>query len=244
MREAGLFDERSTVPLPGDDRAGFRFLLGRSLHILGFCTVLVTFAYFFIDKPVARGAYDYGLNQYDIFKWMTYIPLLLQALAPLMIVWAVIHLAWRPLPRLERTLFAASVSLLITLVFKDHLKFVFGRYWPDTWIHNNPSLLRNGAYGFHPFHGGIAYASFPSGHAARIFSVMSIVWIAYPRWRWLCVVGCASVIIGLLGMNYHFVSDIVAGASLGCITGMYAAHFFRLDSSRERHRVPDEETAE
>jgi membrane-associated phospholipid phosphatase len=129
-------------------------------------------------------------------------------------------------------LFAAAVNLYITLVFKDHLKFAFGRYWPDTWLKTpNPSLVQDGAYGFHPFHGGEAFDSFPSGHTARIFAILSVVWIAAPRWRWLCVLGCGSVIVGLVGMNYHFVGDVIGGAGLGTITGMYAAHFFQLDSS-------------
>jgi hypothetical protein len=37
-------------------------------------------------------------------------------------------------------------------------------------------------------------------------------------------------------MNYHFVGDIMAGAGLGSITGMYAAHFFRLDALSEANR--------
>ncbi len=57
--------------------------------------------------------------------------------------------------------------------------YVFGRDWPETWIDNNPSLIRDGAYGFHPFHGNSAYGSFPSGHTARTLAVAAVVWIAY-----------------------------------------------------------------
>jgi membrane-associated phospholipid phosphatase len=231
-------DNQTLAQPPSTETVIFRGLLRRSLIILFLCAGLVTVASFFVDKPVAYCVSDCQINrfkvfnEYELLKWLTYSPIVLEAAAPLMIVLAVLLLAWRPLPRFERTLFAAAVNLLITLVLKDHLKFVFGRYWPDTWLHPpNPSLLRDGAYGFHLFHSGMAYASFPSGHTARIFSFLTVVWVAYPRWRWLCLVWYATVIIGLVGMNYHFVGDVIGGAGLGWITGMYAAHFFGLDPS-------------
>jgi hypothetical protein len=38
----------------------------------------------------------------------------------------------------------------------------------------------------------------------------------------------ASVVLGLVGMNYHFVGDTIGGAFLGAWTGMYAARFFQV----------------
>src|SRR5262249_11783251 len=81
------------------------------------------------------------------------------------------------------------------------------------------------AYGFHPFHGGSAYASFPSGTTARTLAVAAIVWIAYPRWRWACGLGSVAVAAGLLGMGYHFVGGGIAGGFFGGIVGTGTAHF-------------------
>jgi hypothetical protein len=67
---------------------------------------------------------------------------------------------------------------------------------------------------------------------------MSVVWVAYPKWRWVCVLACGSVVVGLVGMDYHFVGDVVAGAFLGSVTGMYASHFFRLDQGSARSSDP------
>jgi membrane-associated phospholipid phosphatase len=208
-------------------------LLRRAVIALLLCAALVTVCYFFVDRPFAYFVHDHRLNRFEAFDWMTYPPIALQALAPVVVVLAVVRLARGPLTRLESTLFCAAINLMVTLSLKDALKVACGRYWPDTWVHNNPSLIRDGAYGFHPFHTGAAYESFPSGHTARIFAVMSVLWIAYPRWRWLYVVACASVIVGLLGMNYHFVGDVVGGAFVGAVAGMYAAHFFRLDGTSQ-----------
>ena len=66
---------------------------------------------------------------------------------------------------------------------KSQLKLVFGRTWPDTFRDNNPSFLHDGVYGFNFFHGGHAYASFPSGHTAVTCAVISVLWIYYPAWR-------------------------------------------------------------
>jgi membrane-associated phospholipid phosphatase len=112
---------------------------------------------------------------------------------------------------------------------------LFGRYWPETWTENNPSLIGDGAYGFHPFHSGPWFGSFPSGHTLRAVSFLSVFWIVYPRWWSFWAAVCLSVIVGLVGMNYHFVGDTVGGAFLGALTGTYTTRFFRLAPAR-----PDE----
>src|SRR5262249_45727569 len=69
------------------------------------------------------------------------------------------------------------------------------------------------------------YGSFPSGHTARTLAVAAVVWIAYPRWRWVCGLGSLAVAVGLLGMDYHFVGDVIAGGFVGGIVGAYTARY-------------------
>jgi membrane-associated phospholipid phosphatase len=133
---------------------------------------------------------------------------------------------------------AACVSLVLADQFRETLAFVFGRYWPETWVNDNPSLIRDGAYGFHPFHGGSAYASFPSGHTARTLAVAAVVWIAYPRWRWACGLASGAVAAGLLGMDYHFVGDVIAGCFVGAIVGAYTAHYLGLGQPHRLGSAP------
>jgi membrane-associated phospholipid phosphatase len=211
-----------------------RQLLARSSLILAVCAALVVVCYFFVDRPVASFVYREGFRRYVWLKWLTYAAEALEPLGLLVLLLTGLKAAWRPLTRFETALLAAAVNLLLTLTLKEYLKFAFGRYWPTTWVGDNPSFIDNDAYGFHPFHRGAAYDSFPSGHTARIVAVVSVLWLAYPRWRWACGLAVAAVVVGLVGMNYHFVGDCVGGAGLGAITGLYTAALFRLTTPAPR----------
>ena len=90
-----------------------------------------------------------------------------------------------------------------------------------TWVLNNPSFIRDGVYGFNPFHGGPGFASFPSGHTTVTCAVMSVLWMCYPRFRPLYAMCVVAVAIGLIGADYHFLSDCIAGAFLGVSTGWF-----------------------
>ena len=105
---------------------------------------------------------------------------------------------------------------------KGALKYAFGRTWPETWEHQNPSFIRDGIYGFFPFHGGAAYGSFPSGHMTAVCAAMTVLWQLWPRGRPVYALAAAAAGLGLLCMNYHFLSDILAGACLGWIVGQIA----------------------
>jgi membrane-associated phospholipid phosphatase len=128
-------------------------------------------------------------------------------------------------------LLVACVSLIVADDFRISLGDVCGRYWPDTWTHDNPSLIGTGAYGFHPFQRGDDVGSFPSGHSARILSFAAVWVIAMRGSRTVQVVAivlCAPMLVSLVLVNYHFVSDVIAGSVLGGLIAMYAAHLARL----------------
>jgi membrane-associated phospholipid phosphatase len=203
----------------------FGRLLRHSLVGLILCAALVVFCYWFVDRAVAFYVHDHRFSDYIVLKWLTYPPPILQAWVPVVLVLLLIRRAWGPFRRWERMVLAAGVGMVLADQFRESLGYVFGRYWPDTWINDNPSLIQDGAYGFHPFHGGSAYMSFPSGHTARTLAVAAVVWIAYPKWRWACVLAAAVVAVGLLGMDYHFVGDVIAGGFVGGIVGAYTATY-------------------
>lgn len=214
-------------------RRKYATLLRRAVLTLLVSAALVTLCYFLCDRPVAYYMHDRHFDRFAVLLWLTYIPMAFDAIAPIILVLAAMKLTWASWTRFDRTLIAASVSIMIGVGFEYYLKFLFGRYWPETWVDHNPSLIGDGAYGFHPFHGGSDYGSFPSGHTARTFAVLSVIAGAYPAWRWPCFAVCGLVIVGLIGMNYHFVGDTIGGAALGTLTAMYAFYLFQLDRHRQ-----------
>jgi membrane-associated phospholipid phosphatase len=203
----------------------FAQLLRRTLVALFLCAALVALCYFFVDRPVAFFVHNHRFADDRVLKWVTYLPPALQTCVPLLLAAFAVRRAWGPWRRWEQVVVVACISLLLAEQFRGSLAYAFGRYWPETWINGNPSLIGDGAYGFHPFHHGIAYDSFPSGHTARTVAVATVVWIAYPRWRWACGLACLAVALDLLALDYHFVGDLIAGGFVGGIVAAYAARW-------------------
>lgn len=201
----------------------FRRLTLRSAVALAIGAALAAACYAWIDRPVAFYVHDHQFNQYRVFKWLTYPPPWVQTFSPLLLAVLIASRAWRPWPRCQLALFVACLSLIVADEFRTSLGDLMGRYWPETWHDNNPSLIGNGTYGFHFLASGDDVGSFPSGHAARILGFVSVWWIAVPRTRVFCVAASAPMLVSLVAMNYHFVGDVVAGSFLGGIVGAIAA---------------------
>jgi membrane-associated phospholipid phosphatase len=81
--------------------------------------------------------------------------------------------------------------------------------------------VRDNVYGFHFFQSGKSFESFPSGHAAVAAAVLSVIWILFPNLRVFCTIGLIAVDIGLVALNLHFLSDVVAGSFVGVSTGLF-----------------------
>ena len=205
----------------------YRTLLLRTLISAAFCLVGVVICYFWVDRPVAFFVYHHHINSIQIFRWLTYPPPEVQNWSALVLTILVVRRAWGSFLRWQKTLFVACLSLIVADDFRISLGDVFGRYWPETWTHDNSSLIGTGTYGFHPFQRGDDIGSFPSGHATRILAFASVWLIAMPGSRTvqvIVIVFSASMLVSLVAMNYHFVSDVIAGGVLGGIVAMYAAH--------------------
>ena len=211
----------------------YRNLLRRSLIVTGSCILAVVMCYFWVDRSVAFFVYDHHINKIEVFRWLTYPPPEVQNWSALVLAILIVRRAWGPFVHWQKVLLVACLSLIVADNFRISLGDVCGRYWPETWTHDNPSLIGTGTYGFHPFQRGDDVGSFPSGHAARILAFATVWLIAMPRSRTVQVVVIilsASMLVSLVAMNYHFVSDVIAGSVLGGIVAMYAAHLARLQT--------------
>ena len=112
-----------------------------------------------------------------------------------------------------------------TILCKQELKILFGRYWPSTWSHNNLSLIHDGVYGFDWFHG--TNSSFPSGHSTFVAIICLSLALIYPRLRYWCYALIAVMVISLVTLNYHFLGDCFAGIALANLFAILGLILYR-----------------
>lgn len=189
------------------------------------CIVIVVLSIFFIDKPLAIWFYTQNLQQHPVFIYLTYIPNLFIYLSTIALIGLLLTLKLHRLNRkFLKVILAVSISSYVSLLFTKFFKFIFGRIGPGYWSTHNFDL---NAYGFYLFHGSSGiFQDFPSGHSAVGFAVISVLWLAYPKMRWLGILMGFTIILSLLTTNNHFLGDCVAGAFLGSFFGIFSTYFF------------------
>lgn len=195
----------------------FKFWLGGL--VMTSLIALISIAW--VDKPIAILVSQLGLRHFPdklVQSPGLSIPL---ASSLVFVVLGLAAILGRKFSRLEWAVLLCDISVLAAEAIKNQLKYMFGRSWPDSWEPEISSLIRDNVYGFHFFHQGQSYESFPSGHAAVVAAVMSVLWILFPKLRAACVIGIAAADVGLVLLNLHFVSDVVAGTFVGISTGLF-----------------------
>jgi hypothetical protein len=131
------------------------------------------------------------------------------------------------------TRFFLLVASTVPFVFflKSALKFIVGRINTRFW------LLHLRYENFHWFHGKGNYSSFPSGHMAVFTVLAAALWHFYPRYRVAYLGFLSALALFLLLTNYHFLSDIIAGAYLGLFVHFITLHAIgfcpMIDNTRE-----------
>ena len=188
--------------------------------------IFVTCCYFWIDRPLAFWIHTHQshLLARDDLAPLAGIPnpTVLASLVAFLLL-GFLHLAKRPLIRVEQVAMVSSSSVLIGETIKDVLKWAFGRPSPDLWTMSNSSAIGSQAYQFQWFHGTAPFNSFPSGHMTALTAFIAILWVQYPRFRMIYAVVCLTAAVGLILFNFHFLGDVIAGAMLGAIVGMLAS---------------------
>jgi membrane-associated phospholipid phosphatase len=241
-----------------------RMVLLRILGAAASCAVLVIVSVWLIDRPVATWVHEHLGDSRFAWLRMSYEGHMLPigpfslmagpaealgkiALAVLVLLALSVAAGWHP-KRRGRVLLALSLSIPVALAMNKAAKDVFGRTWPESWRGDNPSWIRDGVFGFFPFHGGPSWGSFPSGHTTVITTAATLLWLVWPEFRVLWAALVAMVVIGLIGANYHFVADIIGGIYLGLAIGISAAGLMfalndRTDTPIIRMQSPAEQNA-
>lgn len=176
----------------------------------------IPYSVVYLDRPLSHfcermfGHFTWAANFTDTPSFFHPIALLLFG------IFLIRRLAARPFGKPDIICLLGDASLLLSDFITGWLKYVFGRTWPK---YGFPSYIRQNIYGFNPFHAGVGYQSFPSGHVAALCAVLAVLWVFYPRFRALYALAALGFSAGLIAANYHFLSDTIAGGLVGALTG-------------------------
>jgi len=194
-----------------------RHLAWRYAALIAFCA-LIPVSIEYLDRPIADFAVTHfldiaGLGRFAALPGWLLLPALLVPFA---------LMAWRRrLPsKIAQAAIVSSISVIWTsAVVEIVLKRVFGRLDINAWLIQHE-------YGFHFFAGGdYRFRSFPSGEAAMLSAVICALWPLYPRLRPMFVLLAIVETFLLLSLNWHFLSDVIAGVLVGLAGSIVARRF-------------------
>jgi len=183
----------------------------------------ITLSIAWLDQPLALWSYRHLHGIRQTFHDLTRVVEAIEFLAIVGLIWCGARFAIAHLKEREAALLRLSLAVLASIGVKDVLKFAYGRTWPETWTNGNPSFIRDHAYYFAPFHGGLGWSAFPSGHETVTAAFCGALWILAPRLRILWTAMILLVAIGLLGADEHWLSDVLAGGLIGWLIGVFVA---------------------
>ena len=198
------------------------------LACFAFCALAGLASWKWLDRPIALWfhAQQSVVHGRHFLEPLTQIPdPLIPAGGVLIVVFGIRALLGRPFGKIQAVAIVCCFSVIVGETIKNGLKWFFGRPWPESW-HGNPSFIRDHLYAFHWLNGGHGYDSFPSGHMTATAAVLSVAWLCYPRWRAVYALVACLVAAGLLLSNFHFLSDVIAGAFLGASIGWLTTVLF------------------
>ncbi len=186
--------------------------------------ILIVLSVQFWDLPLASWIATYpphyvrALKNSEVPDLLLVTIILLTALS-----WAMYLFLAHQNIRDRRTQFFQVLGTFMPLTFiaKEVLKWIFGRINTRTWL-KHPDL-----YGFHWFDGSKHFQSFPSGHMLVFTPLLLALWHFFPRYRLYYGIGFSCLVIALLVTEYHFLSDIIAGAYIGALVYLAVARAAR-----------------
>lgn len=190
---------------------------------------IITITYIYLDKPVASWVYAHRWRSNEWLQTMTYIPLWLSGVVCLLYPIIVIRNCFGKYEQFDRAALLIANSLVIALFFKDVMKFTFSRPSVEVYLYKVAGYVKDNIHGFNWFELDKGYTSFPSGHASVASAALIAFAIAYPRLRGFAVLGIMCVTAGLVGLYYHYLSDVLAGILLGYLIAVSGAQVMKLN---------------
>jgi len=179
-----------------------------------------------LDLWLAKWTAKAGVAAYvhGIFVYSTRMldPLVLVALVAFLAL-GVRALSGRPLTKSYTAPQGCCFALVMAEQIKDVLKGIFSHGGPSEVIDSNGMVAHPANLKFHWLSGAGSFNSFPSGHMGAVAALLSVLWLFYPRARYLYA-GLGLLVAAMLVLgNFHFLSDVLAGACVGGSVGLLTA---------------------
>ena len=186
--------------------------------------ILVVLCMRLLDLPLAAWIAGY-LRTYGLNEDNTQVPDLLLLTVAIMAVpsWMLyFHMLRKKIhDRLSMFCLITGTVLPVSFALKTFLKWVFGRMDTRTWLSDRSTV------GFHWFAGADGYQGFPSGHMLVYTPLFLALWHFYPRYRRYYALAWSGLFVALIATQYHFLSDVIAGAYIGALVFLGARRAFR-----------------
>lgn len=218
--EPPMLQQPSSLNIP-------KFLL--TLWTLGIILILIS--YFFLDRDISSFLYSHHVREsLADFKMLVEWPPILEALSPFVLLLTLLIKIIIPKQnkifiQIFDTLLIIFISVMLTYLLKNDFKWIFSRYWPETFTHQNLSWISNHVYGFQwfqgaPFQGSDLTGSFPSGHTSIAFAFFISLGLCCRKFLKYGIILASLEGLSMVLFDYHFMSDVIAGACLGTTCGV------------------------
>ncbi len=183
---------------------------GIIISLLTFIFILISLRYF--DSAIAESVINILRSIRPLQRATKHIPDILPDLVAIgtILMWIIYFFRKHKgiNDAITKFLLIAATTLPVSYIAKTFFKYVFGRTGPRDWLIYKYSLK------FHWFHSG----SFPSGHMTVFAAFGAAVLFYFPQYRRQVIAFLILLGAALIGTDYHFLSDVIAGTYLGFVT--------------------------
>ncbi|KXB09163.1 hypothetical protein AKJ35_00505 [candidate division MSBL1 archaeon SCGC-AAA833F18] len=169
------------------------------VFLTGIFTVL-GLASFLVDEPVVDLLSNLRFSVFsEVMKFLTnkLVVGLIAILVPILVLWVKNEKKW---------ILPLVISVLSAVVLTYGFKAVFMRPRPTI------ALITVGSY------------SFPSGHAATVFSVIPVIEEKLGKFKWFWIGFACLIAFTRLYLGVHYLSDVIFGGLLGYLVGWILIH--------------------
>lgn len=186
------------------------------------CTLAIALAFLYLDVPIARRVFGIlGSGESLSTGFASAVLLAIEAVIALALV--IIRITrGRLSPLRETTCLACLTSICAYAINDSTLKFFFGV--------PNPAAVLDGTQHAFNLLSGSSSSSFPSGHMALAGAFAGVFMRLYRTsvipFSILLLLAAVLLIVG----DWHFVSDVIAGTSLGVSAGLLAGEVWLTNS--------------